>query len=281
MRIEPDDMIFQKLSKAVTEENVKAYVVGGWVRDYLLKRDYSGKDIDIVVLGSGTKIAKKIAKRIDSSINVITFKNFGTAMFQLDGCEIEIVGARKESYDRTSRKPIVENGTLEDDQQRRDFTINAMAFSLNADTFGEFIDPFDGITDLQNKIIRTPLDPDKTFSDDPLRMMRAIRFATQLDFEICDDTFQGIQRNAERISIVSMERIVTELNKIMSSPKPSKGFILLDECGLLKLFFPELANLKGVEQIEGKGHKDNFLHTLAVLDNVCLRSDNLWLRWTA
>ncbi len=281
MRIEPDDMIFQKLSKAVTEENVQAYVVGGWVRDYLLKRDYAGKDIDIVVLGSGTKIAKKIAKRIDSTINVITFKNFGTAMFQLDGCEIEIVGARKESYDRTSRKPIVENGTLEDDQQRRDFTINAMAFSLNADTFGEFIDPFDGITDLQNKIIRTPLDPDKTFSDDPLRMLRAIRFATQRDFEICDETFQGIQRNAERISIVSMERIVTELNKIMSSPKPSKGFMLLDQCGLLNLFFSELANLKGVEQIEGKGHKDNFLHTLAVLDNVCSKSDNLWLRWTA
>ncbi len=281
IKICPEDNIFKILSSAVTATGTKAFVVGGWVRDFLLKREYPGKDIDIVVIGSGTLAAKQVARFIDKRIKVATFKNFGTAMFQIDDYQIEFVGARRESYDRDSRKPIVENGTLDDDQKRRDFTINAMAFSLDTDTFGEFLDPFNGINDLKNKIIRTPLDPAKTFSDDPLRMLRAIRFASQLDFSIDDITFEGIKNNAKRISIVSKERIITELNKIIMCGKPSKGFLLLDKCGLLQLIFPELNKLKGVEQIEGKGHKDNFLHTIEVLDNVAKNSDNLWLRWAA
>lgn len=281
MKIFPEDKIFATLSSSVSAEEVQAWVVGGWVRDFLLQREYAGKDIDIVVIGNGTKIAKQIAKRINPKIKVATFKNFGTAMFVYDGYEIEFVGARKESYDRSSRNPIVEDGTLEDDQNRRDFTINTLAFSLNKNTFGDFLDPFGGVSDLNNKIIRTPLDPDTTFSDDPLRMMRAIRFATQLDFDIEEKTFESIKRNVDRISIITVERIITEMNKIIMSERPSKGFLLLDETGLLQLIFPELARMKGVEQIDGKGHKDNFYHTLAVLDNIASKTGNLWLRWAA
>ncbi len=276
-----DDKIFKTLSEVVTAENVPAFVIGGWVRDELLKREHPDKDIDIVVLGSGIEVARKVAKRINPKINVSVFKNFGTAMFRYDDYELEFVGARKESYQRNSRKPIVEDGTLKDDQERRDFTINAMAVSINEDTFGDFIDPFNGISDLKNGIIRTPLDPDRTFSDDPLRMMRAIRFAAQLNFTIDEKTFKSIADNCERIKIVSPERIIAELNKIILCSHPSTGFILLDKSGLLKLIFPELSNLKGVEKKEGKGHKDNFHHSLKVLDNIARRSDDLWLRWAA
>ena len=281
MNICLNDKIFETLSGVVTSENVKAYVIGGWVRDCLLKRDHSDKDIDIVVIGSGIEIARKAARKINPGIKVSVFRNFGTAMFRNDDYEIEFVGARKESYDRGSRKPIVEDGTLEDDQKRRDFTINALAISINKDTFGEFLDPFGGINDLKKKIIRTPLDPDRTFSDDPLRMMRAIRFATQLNFTIEESTFNSIKENTERIRIISPERIVTELNKIIMSEHPSKGLILLEKSGLLKIIFPELDNLKGVETKEGKAHKDNFHHSVKVLDNISKNSDNLWLRWAA
>jgi poly(A) polymerase len=281
MNICLNDKIFETLCSVVTTENVKAYVVGGWVRDCLLKRDHPEKDIDIVVIGSGIEIARKAARKINPLIKVSIFKNFGTAMFKNDEYEIEFVGARKESYDRGSRKPVVENGTLEEDQKRRDFTINALAISINKETFGEFLDPFGGIYDLKKKIIRTPLAPDKTFSDDPLRMMRAIRFATQLNFTIEDNTFNSIKENAERIRIVSSERIVAELNKIIMCDHPSKGFILLEKAGLLKIIFPELDNLKGVETKEGKAHKDNFHHSIKVLDNISRKTDNLWLRWAA
>jgi putative nucleotidyltransferase with HDIG domain len=281
MNICLNDKIFELLSDVVTSEKTEAYVIGGWVRDCMLKRNHAGKDIDIVVIGSGIDIARKAARKINPRIKVSVFKNFGTAMFRNGDYEIEFVGARKESYDRSSRKPIVENGTLEDDQKRRDFTINALAISINKQTFGKFIDPFDGINDLKNKIIRTPLDPDTTFSDDPLRMMRAIRFATQLNFSIEEKTFQSISENAERIKIVSPERIVTELNKIIMCDHPSRGFILLEKSGLLKLVFPELDNLKGVETKEGKAHKDNFLHSIKVLDNISKNTDNMWLRWAA
>lgn len=276
-----NDRIFEILSDVVTKENIEAYVIGGWVRDCLLKRNHFQKDIDIVIIGNGIDIARKTARSISDKIKVCTYKNFGTAMFRYNDYELEFVGARKESYDRTSRKPVVENGSLKDDQERRDFTINAFALSLNKSTFGNFIDPFNGIDDLKKKIIRTPLDPDKTFSDDPLRMMRAIRFATQLNFKIEERTFESIRNNVERIRIVSQERIVTELNKIILSDIPSKGFILLEKSGLLKEIFPELNNLKGVETREGKGHKDNFVHSLKVLDNISRHSDNLWLRWAA
>jgi putative nucleotidyltransferase with HDIG domain len=276
-----NDKIFETLSSVVTSENVQAYVIGGWVRDCLLKRDHPDKDIDIVVIGSGIEIARKAAKKLHPGIKVIVFKNFGTAMFRNQDYEIEFVGARKESYDRGSRKPVIEDGTLEDDQKRRDFTINTLAISLNKKTFGEFLDPFGGIDDLKKKIIKTPLDPDKTFSDDPLRMMRAIRFASQLNFTIEENTFNSIKENAERIKIVSAERIVTELNKIIMCPHPSKGFILLDKADLLRIIFPELDNLKGVETKEGKAHKDNFHHSLKVLDNISKNTDNLWLRWAA
>jgi poly(A) polymerase len=265
----------------VTSENVQAYVIGGWVRDCLLRRDHPDKDIDIVVIGSGIEIARKAARKIKPGIKVSVFKNFGTAMFRNDDYEIEFVGARKESYDRGSRKPVVEDGTLEDDQKRRDFTINTLAISINKDTYGQFLDPFGGINDLRKRIIRTPLDPDRTFSDDPLRMMRAIRFANQLNFTIEENTFNSIKENAERIMIVSSERIVTELNKIIMCEHPSKGFILLEKAGLLKTIFPELDNLKGVETKEGKAHKDNFHHSIKVLDNISKKTDNLWLRWAA
>ncbi len=276
-----NDKIFRSLSEVVTSENVKAYVIGGWVRDCILKREHGDKDIDIVVIGSGIEIARKAATKLNADSKVSVFRNFGTAMFHCGGYEIEFVGARKESYNRGSRKPVVENGTLKDDQERRDFTINAMAISLNEETFGEFLDPFDGLNDLKNKIIRTPLDPDSTFSDDPLRMMRAIRFATQLGFSIEEKTFNSIKENANRIAIVSKERIVAELNKIMMCSHPSAGFVLLERSGLLKLIFPELDNLKGVEKKDGKAHKDNFHHTIKVLDNISRHSDNLWLRWAA
>ena len=281
MNICLNDKIFDTLSSIVTSEKVQAYVIGGWVRDCLLKRDHHDKDIDIVVVGSGIEIALKAAKKINPRIKVSVFKNFGTAMFRSKEYEIEFVGARKESYDRGSRKPVVEDGTLEDDQKRRDFTINTLAISINKETFGEFLDPFNGIDDLKKKIIRTPLEPEKTFSDDPLRMMRAIRFATQLNFTIEQNTFNSIKENAERIRIVSSERIVTELNKIIMCTHPSRGFILLEKAGILKIILPELDNLKGVETKEGKAHKDNFHHSIKVLDNICKNTDNLWLRWAA
>ena len=281
MNICLNDKIFELLSDVVTSEKTEAYVIGGWVRDCLLKRDHPDRDIDIVVIGSGIDIARKAAKRINPKIKVSVFKNFGTAMFRNGDFEIEFVGARKESYDRGSRKPVVENGTLEDDQKRRDFTINALAISINKETYGNFIDPFNGIKDLKKKIIRTPLEPDTTFSDDPLRMMRAIRFATQLNFTIEEKTFYSIAENAQRISIVSPERIVTELNKIIMCDHPSRGFVLLEKSGLLKIIFPELDNLKGVETKEGKAHKDNFLHSIKVLDNISKHTDNMWLRWAA
>ncbi len=281
MNICLDDKIFNTLSEVISDEKVKAFVIGGWVRDYLLKRDHPDRDIDIVVIGNGIEIAKKVALRIDSKIKVSVFKNFGTAMFRWDDYDIEFVGARKESYRRGSRKPVVEDGTLEDDQMRRDFTINALAISLNKETYGEFLDPFGGKEDMENKIIRTPLDPDKTFSDDPLRMMRAIRFSTQLNFSIDKNTFSSIKRNVERIKIVSQERITTEVNKIINCNRPSKGFILLERSGLLSIIFPELNNLKGAEVKEGKAHKDNFHHSVKVLDNIARVSDNQWLRWAA
>ena len=281
MNICLNDKIFETLSSVVTSENVKAFIIGGYIRDCLLERDHPDKDIDIVVIGNGIDIACKTAKKLSSRIKVNIFKNFGTAMFRYKEYEIEFVGARKESYDRNSRKPVVENGTLEDDQKRRDFTINAMAVSINKETFGEFLDPFGGKDDLENRIIKTPLDPDKTFSDDPLRMMRAIRFANQLNFTIEENTFISISNNSERIKIVSPERIAIELNKIIMCDHPSRGFLLLEKSGLLRHVFPELDNLKGVEKKEGKAHKDNFHHSIKVLDNISKQTDNLWLRWSA
>jgi len=281
MNICLNDNIFNILSDVVTSENVRAWVIGGYVRDCLLGREHPDKDIDIVVVGNGIDIARKSAKKISPHIKVAVYRNFGTAMFRYGDYEIEFVGARKESYSTDSRKPSVAAGTLDDDQKRRDFTINALAISLNRDTFGEFMDPFDGMKDLREGVIRTPMDPDITFSDDPLRMMRAIRFAVQLNFKINDTTFLAIARNAGRIKIVSQERIVAELNKIMMCSHPSHGFIMLEKSGLLGHIFPELENLKGVEKKDGKAHKDNFLHSLKVLDNVSRKSDNLWLRWAA
>jgi poly(A) polymerase len=275
------DKIFETLTEVVTAQKTEAYVIGGYVRDCLLKREHPDKDIDIVVIGSGIDIARKVARKLNPSIKVSVFKNFGTAMFRYNEYEIEFVGARKESYNRGSRKPVVENGSLQDDQKRRDFTINALAISLNSDTLGEFLDPFNGISDLKNKLIKTPLDPDITFSDDPLRMMRAIRFANQLNFTIEDKTFDSITRIADRIKIVSSERIVTELNKIIMCEHPSHGFVLLEQSGLLQHIFPELNNMKGVEKKDGKEHKDNFHHSLKVLDNISKKTDNLWLRWAA
>jgi poly(A) polymerase len=274
-------MIFNILSEVVTDEKVEAFVIGGWVRDCILKRDHPDKDIDIVVIGNGIDIARKAAKRINPKIKVSVFKNFGTAMFRWKEYDIEFVGARKESYSRGSRKPVVEGGTLEDDQKRRDFTINALALSLKSETYGNLLDPFGGMNDLEKKIIRTPLDPDVTFSDDPLRMMRAIRFASQLGFTIEKETFDSISRNVERIRIVSQERVITELNKIIMCRRPSTGLILLERSGLLKIIFPELDNLKGVEKKEGQAHKDNFHHTVKVLDNVAELTDDQWLRWAA
>jgi poly(A) polymerase len=281
MNICLNDKIFETLSGVITDANAEAYVIGGWVRDCLLKRDHPDKDIDIVVIGSGIDIARKAARKINPKTKVCVFKNFGTAAFSSEEYNIEFVGARKESYDRDSRKPVVEDGTLEDDQKRRDFTINALAISLNRNTYGELIDPFGGIDDLRKRIIRTPLDPGKTFSDDPLRLLRAIRFAAQLNFSIEDKTFSSIIENASRIRIVSSERIITELNKIIMCGHPSKGFILLEKAGLLRIIFPELENLKGVETKEGKAHKDNFHHSIKVLDNISKNTGNLWLRWAA
>ena len=274
-----DNPLFRMISRSCKELGVKGYVIGGYVRDMLLCR--KSNDIDIVTVGSGIELAKKVASHLPGNKEVKYYGAFGTAMIRYKGIEIEFVGARRESYDRNSRKPVVENGTLEDDQNRRDFTINAMAISLNEDDFGTFLDPFNGMEDLEELTIRTPLDPDITYSDDPLRMMRAIRFATQLHFYIEPESFYSISRNAERIKIVSMERITEELNKIMMSSRPSIGFELLDECGLLKYILPQLTLLKGVEVIRGQGHKDNFFHTMQVLDQVAETSDNLWLRWAA
>lgn len=273
------DPIFSIISKVANNEKTEVYVIGGFVRDFILNRP--SKDIDIVAIGSGIKIATKLAEKLGPNVKVNVFKNFGTAMVHSKDHEIEFVGARKESYQRNSRNPIVENGTLEDDQNRRDFTINALAISLNKDSYGELIDPFDGINDLNNKIIRTPLEPDSTFSDDPLRMFRAVRFASQLNFKIYDETYQSIIRNKERIHILSKERIIEEINKILLSSKPSKGLKILENTGLLKEFFPELTMLKGVDSKDNKKHKDNFYHTLEVVDNVRNKSDDLWLLWAA
>lgn len=271
--------VFKLVSEISEKENTEAYVIGGFVRDALLKRP--SKDIDIVVVGSGVDFATKIHEKIGKVGKLSVFKNFGTAMIKYKDWEIEFVGARKESYQRNSRKPIVENGSLQDDQDRRDFTINAMAINLKGDAFGEFVDPFGGVKDLEAKTIRTPLDPEITFSDDPLRMMRGIRFATQLGFTIEGETLEAIVNQKERIKIISKERIIDELNKIILSPKPSIGFRLLNETGLLKLIFPEMEKLKGVEFVDGKGHKDNFYHTIKVLDNICEHTNDLWLRWSA
>jgi poly(A) polymerase len=270
--------VFSLIAEIVSEKNLECYVIGGFVRDLLMHRD--SKDIDIVVVGSGIDLANEVAKRV-GKVKVSVFKNFGTAMINNAGLEIEFVGARKESYRANSRKPIVENGTLWDDQQRRDFTINALAISLNKKTFGELTDPFNGAQDIKNKIIRTPLDPGVTFSDDPLRMMRAIRFACQLNFQIEEKSLESIKQNSQRLSIVSPERILDELNKLIASGKPSIGFKLLEQTTLLEMILPELKSLRGVEVIGGKGHKDNFYHTLKVLDNVAKKSDSLWLRWAA
>lgn len=269
--------IFETVSEAACDKGVRAFVIGGFVRDYFLQRPCT--DIDVVVEGSGIAIAEAVAEKLHCKVTV--FKNFGTAMLKYRGMEVEFVGARRESYRANSRKPIVEDGTLQEDQERRDFTINAMAFSLQKENYGELVDPFGGIKDLDAGVIRTPLDPDTTYSDDPLRMLRAIRFATQLGFTIVPESVESIRRKANRLEILSYERISDELNKIMLSPKPSVGFRLLDECELLPYILPALSALKGVETVEGRGHKDNFKHSLQVLDNVALSSDKLWLRWAA
>jgi len=272
--------IFEVISKASVELNVESYVIGGFVRDLLLRRKFK-KDIDIVAVGSGIELALKVSELLPKKPKVQVFKNYGTAMLRFEDTEIEFVGARKESYQFESRNPVVENGTLEDDQNRRDFTINALALSLNKNTFGDLVDPFNGVLDLENKTIKTPLDPDITYSDDPLRMMRAIRFATQLGFEIEENSLDSITKNAERIKIISGERIVDELNKILSAEKPSVGFLLLYKTGLLDIILPELTALNQVEEIEGHTHKNNFYHTLEVVDNICPNTDDVWLRWSA
>ena len=274
-----DKEIFHKISEAADSLGVECYVVGGYVRDLFLERP--SNDIDVVVVGSGIRVADELRKSLGKKAHISVFRNFGTAQVKYKNTEVEFVGARKESYTHDSRKPIVEDGTLEDDQNRRDFTINALAVCLNKERFGELVDPFDGIYDMEDGIIRTPLDPDITFSDDPLRMMRCIRFATQLSFYIEDETFDALQRNAERIKIISGERIEEELNKIMMTKTPSKGFVDLQRCGLLQLILPELSCMDIVETRNGRAHKNNFYHTLEVLDNVCRHSDNLWLRWAA
>ena len=272
--------IFEVISKASVELNVESYVIGGFVRDFLLGRD-AKKDIDIVAVGSGIELALKVSELLPKKPKVQVFKTYGTAMLRFEDTEIEFVGARKESYHFESRNPVVENGTLEDDQNRRDFTINALALSLNKNTFGDLVDPFNGVLDLENKTIKTPLEPDITYSDDPLRMMRAIRFATQLGFEIEENSLDSITKNAERIKIISGERIVDELNKILSAEKPSVGFLLLYKTGLLDIILPELTALNQVEEIEGHTHKNNFYHTLEVVDNICPNTDDVWLRWSA
>ncbi|UOU96816.1 CCA tRNA nucleotidyltransferase [Chryseobacterium daecheongense] len=272
--------LFKIISEVASRNNQSVYVVGGYVRDLLMKRKAS-TDIDFVTEQSGIELAQRVAQEIDPKLKVSVFKTYGTAMIKYKELELEFVGARKESYSENSRKPEVEGGTLEDDQKRRDFTINAMAISLNKDNFGELIDPFNGIEDLEKGILRTPLEPAQTYSDDPLRMMRAIRFASTLQFKIEENSLSAIQQEAERIKIVSMERIMVEFNKIMLSEKPSFGLRLMEETGLLKLIIPELIELKGVEEVEGQTHKDNFYHTLEVVDNISVNTDNLWLRWSA
>ncbi len=269
--------IFEVIAQCATDLGVDAYVIGGYVRDLILKRP--SKDIDVVSVGSGIALAESVAHKLGVQVNV--FKNFGTAQLKVEDLEVEFVGARRESYRTESRKPIVEDGTLQDDQNRRDFTINAMGISLHSKTFGELVDPFNGMGDLRKKIIRTPLNPEITFSDDPLRMMRAVRFASQLNFDIDADTFDGLIKTAERIDIISKERINDELNKIILSPVPSYGFKLLHQAGILKRIFPEFVELLGAQYQDGKGHKDNFYHTLQVLDNISKNTDNLWLRWAA
>ncbi|MDR6846090.1 HD domain-containing protein [Flavobacterium granuli] len=275
-----NNKIFEVISEASQELNIESYVIGGFVRDLLLNRN-SKKDIDVVAVGSGIELALKVSDLLPKKPKVQVFKTYGTAMLRFEDTEIEFVGARKESYNLDSRNPIVEDGTLEDDQNRRDFTINALALSLNSNNFGNLSDPFNGISDLENKIIKTPLDPDITFSDDPLRMLRGIRFATQLGFEIDQTSLDSITKNAERIKIISGERIVEELNKILSTDKPSIGFLLLFKTGLLDIILPELTALNQVEEIEGHTHKNNFYHTLEVVDNICPNTDDVWLRWSA
>jgi putative nucleotidyltransferase with HDIG domain len=272
--------IFEIVSKASADLGVDSYVIGGYVRDYLLQRDCK-KDIDIVAVGSGIDLALAVSERLPRKPKVQVFKTYGTAMLKFNDLDIEFVGARKESYTETSRNPTVESGTLQDDQRRRDFTINALAIGLSPDNYGDLLDPFGGLQDLQDKIIRTPLDPDITYSDDPLRMLRAIRFANQLGFEIEAGSFEAISRNKERIKIISGERIVEELNKILMTDKPSVGMLLLYKSGLLDLILPELTALNSVEEIEGQTHKNNFYHTLEVVDNICKTSSDLWLRWSA
>lgn len=271
--------IFHQISHVADSLHVDCYVVGGYVRDLFLERP--SNDIDVVVIGSGIRVANALKQQLGKNAHLSVFRNFGTAQIKYKGLEVEFVGARKESYSHNSRKPVVENGTLEDDQNRRDFTINALAICLNQERFGELIDPFDGILDMEDGLIRTPLDPDITFSDDPLRMMRCVRFATQLRFFIDDETFEALQRNKERIKIVSGERIAEELNKIMMTPQPSRGFVELHRCGLLELILPELSAMDIVETKNGRAHKNNFYHTLEVVDNICRHTDNVWLRWAA
>lgn len=272
--------IFDIVARASKELGMDSYVIGGFVRDFFLKRDFK-KDIDFVTIGSGIELAQKVSELLADKPKVQVFKNYGTAMLRYKDMDIEFVGARKESYNFESRKPLVQNGTLEDDQNRRDFTINALAFSLNKENYGALLDPFGGLQDLENKIIRTPLDADITYSDDPLRMMRAIRFASQLHFEIEEKSLNSITQNKERIKIISGERIVEELNKILLSEKPSTGFLLLYKTGLLDIILPELTALNNVEEIEGHTHKNNFYHTLEVVDNITLNTDDVWLRWAA
>ena len=272
--------IFEIIAKASKELNLESYVIGGFVRDLILKREFK-KDIDIVTIGSGIELALKVSSLIPKKPKVQVFKTYGTAMLDFEGIEIEFVGARKESYNFESRNPVIENGTLQDDQNRRDFTINALAISLNLTNYGDLLDPFDGLIDLESKTIKTPLDPDITFSDDPLRMLRGIRFASQLGFEIEEKSLESITKNAERINIISGERIVDELNKILSTEKPSIGFLLLFNTGLLEIILPELTALNNVEEIEGHTHKNNFYHTLEVVDNICPNTNDVWLRWSA
>ena len=272
--------IFKNVAEVADEINQETYVVGGFVRDYLLNRGQK-KDIDFVTVGNGILLAKELANKLGHTSQVSVFKRFGTAMFKYKDTDLEFVGARKESYSEDSRKPHVEDGTLEDDQKRRDFTINTLAISMNKENFGELIDPFNGVEDLNNKIIKTPLEPNVTYSDDPLRMMRAIRFAAQLEFEIEKKSFQAIIDNAERINIVSFERVMDEFQKIMMTDKPSVGLLLLEQSGLMQHILPELVALKGIEEVEGQKHKDNFYHTLEVVDNISVNTDNVWLRWAA
>lgn len=274
-----DQDIFHQISLAADNLGVECYVVGGYVRDLFLERP--SKDIDVVVVGSGIAVAEELKRMLGKRAYISVFRNFGTAQVKCKDIEVEFVGARKESYNRGSRKPIVEDGTLEDDQNRRDFTINALAICLNKNRFGELVDPFDGLADMEDGIIRTPLDPDITFSDDPLRMLRCVRFATQLRFYIEDETFDALTRNAHRIEIISGERISDELNKIMMTDQPSRGFVDLHRCGLLELILPEFTVLDNVETRNGRAHKNNFYHTLEVVDNICRTTDNLWLRWAA